>query len=102
MIDPDILASIKRHDLTGEHQQEVQRLLGVKRRREDQLVNRIETQLELLADELEQVMPRTHPKFQAVLMGAFIRRVTRAKRLAEAQREAEFDAYLDGGFPQGW
>lgn len=101
-IDPDILASLKAHDIGGERNAEVHRLINAKRARDEQLINQIETQLELLADGVEAVLPRTHPKFQSVLLLTFIRRITRAQQLREAKQQSDFDAYLDGRFPPGW
>ncbi len=53
-----------------------------------QTQRRLETQLELLADEVEQVMPRSHPLFEAVLLATAMRKVSQ-------QHEPE-EVYLGG------
>jgi hypothetical protein len=84
-IDPDILAVLKAIAASGE----VVRVAKVNAKHERQALDRMETQLELLSDELERVIPRSHPIFNTVLMGAAIHKVSRT------QEEPEFRSFLE-------
>ena len=55
--DPDILAALKTVAADGDSQ----RVLQAHKRHDEATQRRFETQLELLSDEVEKVVPRTHP-----------------------------------------
>lgn len=97
-IDPDILHALKAHDVTGERVAEITRQLKARKSHRDQTERRIETQLEFLIDEIEAVLPRTHPKFKAVLVETFVRRF--ARRLDSLHQPDE--SPLEKGWPKGW
>ena len=50
--------------------------------------------MELLADEVEELVPRNHPLFESVVLLTVIRKMERV--------EPEFNSYLDDGFPEGF
>jgi hypothetical protein len=91
-LDPDLLFVLKTLAANGE----LERVAKVKAKHEKQLEERVYTQVELLADEVERVVPRDHPLFMPVLLGTALRKVL------AAQQEPEFRSFLDEGFPQGW
>lgn len=93
-IDPDILHVLKKIAGSGERS----RVTKVKAKHDDQLWNRIETQVELLSDELERVIPRKDPLFMPVLMGAVIRKLA---RMDMEKEEPEYKSELDH-FPPSW
>ena len=88
-VDPDILFALK-----TVASDDSQRILNVKARHQKQAAQRFNTQMELLADEVERVVPRTHPLFDLVLILAVARKVERT------QQEPEFRSALE--FPNGW
>lgn len=73
---------------------ERKRVAKVKAKQRKRAEERLSTQLELLADELEAVIPKSHPLFDAVLMGVAIRKAL------HTQEEPEYRSCLE--FPQGW
>jgi hypothetical protein len=92
-LDPDILSVLRTIGASGESR----RVAKVTAKHERQAVDRLETQLELLAEEVEAVIPRTHPLFNIVLIGAALQKVLRTTA------EPEFRSYLDEGLPrQDW
>lgn len=97
-VDPDILYALKAHDVTGERRAEIKRQLKARKSHSDLTERHIETQLEFLADELEAVLPRTHPKFNIVLIETFVSRF--ARRL-QAQHQPD-PSPLEERWPEGW
>lgn len=91
-VDPDILFALKIVASDGDSQ----RVLKVKERHQQRLQEHFETQMQLLGDEVEKVVPRTHPLFDLVLTLAVVRKIERA----QAQQEPEFHSALE--FPNGW
>lgn len=91
-VDPDILFALKTVAGSGD----LQRVLKVKERHEKRLQEHFETQMQLLVDEVERVVPRNSPLFDLVLILAVARKIERS------QQEPEFKSFLDAGFPQGW
>lgn len=89
-VDPDIIAALK----TIAADEDSQRVLGVKARHAKQAAQQFETQMSLLSDEVERVVPRTHPLFELVLVLAVARKIQRT------QQEPEFRSPLE--FPNGW
>jgi len=91
-IDPDILFALKTVAADGESA----RVLQARKRHDEQAQRRFETEMELLTDEVEQMVPRTHPLFNLVLILAV------SRKLERKQQEPEFHSFLDENFPQGW
>jgi hypothetical protein len=91
-VDPDVLLAVKAISVTREGT----RKEHIKQKHSKQLEARFETQIELLIDEVERVVPRTHPDFMTVLALAVVRKV--AKQAAEP----EFKSFLGEGIPNGW
>lgn len=91
-VDPDILAALK----TVAADEDSQRVLNAKARHDKDTQQHFETQMELLSDEVERVVPRSHPLFELVLILAV------ARKMENKQREPEFRSFVDEGFPQGW
>lgn len=91
-IDPDVLAVLNAIVADGESE----RVATVKTKHEKQLEERIHTQIELLSDEVERVIPRSHPLFVRVLISTAIRKAL------HGQQEPEFRSFLDEGFPKDW
>lgn len=89
-VDPDIIAALKTVAADGDSQ----RVLGVKARHQKQNQQRFETEMQLLSDEVERVVPRTHPLFELVLILAVTRKIERT------HKEPEFRSALE--FPNGW
>jgi hypothetical protein len=92
-VDPDIFCALK--TVVAD---DSQRVLNVKARHQKQAAQRFETQMQLLADEVERVVPRTHPLFDLVLILAVARKIERT----EAQKEREYMPDFERGFPAGW
>jgi hypothetical protein len=88
-VDPDILFALKALAADGE----AQRVLQARKRHDEHTQRRFETEMELLSEEVERVVPRTHPLFNVVLALAVIRKVERSQ-------ETEFHSPLE--FPNGW
>jgi hypothetical protein len=89
-VDPDILRVLKAITADGESR----RVAKVTAKHEKQAVDRLETQLALLADEVAAVIPRTNPLFNIVLMGAAVQKVLRSQQEPEPPSDLEF--------PNGW
>ncbi len=91
-VDPDILFALR----TIASGKDAQRLPDVKARYEKRLQQHFETQMQLLVDEVERVVPRNHPLFELVLILAVARKVERK------EQEPEFVSDIEAGWPQGW
>jgi hypothetical protein len=89
-VDPDILAALKIVAADAD----TPRVLQARKRHDEHTKQRFETQMELLTEEVERVVPRTHPLFELVLTIAVARKVERT------QQEPEFRSALE--FPNGW
>jgi hypothetical protein len=89
-VDPDILSALK----TIAADADTPRVLQARKRHDAATQRRFETEMELLTDEVERVVPRTHPLFELVLTLAVATKVERT------QQEPEFHSALD--FPNGW
>ncbi len=90
-IDPDIRSVLAALAVLPERK----RVAKVKAKQRKRAENRLSTQLELLADELDSVIPRSHPLFNVVLMQVAIRKAL------HAHEEPEYKSCLDV-FPDGW
>ena len=86
-LDPDVMAVLEAMEKTPERRR--QQLVRAKHERQSQ--NRLETQLELLIDEVERVIPRTHPDFTMVVITAMLRKCAK-------QEEPEYKSALEEGF----
>jgi len=86
-LDPDVLAVLQAMDKTPERRR--QQLVRAKHERQSH--DRLETQLELLIDEVSRAMPRTHPDFMMVVITAMLRKF-------EKQQEPEYKCALEEGF----
>ena len=91
VIDPDILYALK--TLAND---DSDRLVKVQAMQAKRVQQQFETQMQLLVDEVERVVPRTHPLFDLVLTIAVARKVERK------QQEPEFQSDLEAGWPAGW
>jgi hypothetical protein len=91
-VDPDIIFALKKLAADGG----AQRVLKRKEKYEKRTERQFETQMQLLVDEVERVVPRTHPLFDLVLIVAV------ARKIEKSQQEPEFHSFVDEGFPQGW
>ena len=60
-------------------------MLQAHKRQDEATQRRFETQMELLSEEVERVVPRSHPFFDVVLILAVARKIERAEALAEAR-----------------
>ena len=89
-LDPDILFALK----TIASGEDSQRVVKAKANHEKQAEARFETQMQLLSDAVERVVPRSHPLFDLVLILAVARKVERS------QQEPEFRSALE--FPNDW
>jgi hypothetical protein len=89
-IDSDILDALKTVAGDGESR----RLLRARKRHDERTKQRFETQMELLSDEIERVIPRNHPLFESVMLLTVIRKLGNA--------EHEYIPDFERGFPQGW
>ena len=90
-VDPDILAVLNTIVANGESQ----RVAKTRKKYEQRAERQLETQLELLSDEVEAVIPRTHPLFESVLL------LTAIRKIARTQEEPEYKSALEV-FPNGW
>ena len=70
-IDPDIIAALRSIAADGESTRVVQ----ARKRHDEHTQRRFETQLELLSDEVEAVIPKDHPLFESVLLLTVLRKV---------------------------
>jgi hypothetical protein len=87
-IDPDIAAALKKVF-------EVRRLHHVgkiRQKQQQQALDKLETKIQLIADEVEEVLPTNHPAFEMVLALTVMEKLT---------KEPEFKSELDH-FPPGW
>jgi hypothetical protein len=89
-VDGDILAALK----TVAADADSQRLLRVKAKHEKQHQQTFETQMELLSDEVERVVPRGHPLFELVLILAV------ARKLERRQQQIDMNYFRGEGFPE--
>jgi hypothetical protein len=89
-VDPDILAALKTLAADGESQ----RVLQAHKRHDKATQRRFETEMELLSEEVETLVPRTHPLFDLVLLLAVARKVEHKQQEPECHSELEF--------PNGW
>jgi hypothetical protein len=89
-VDPDIISALKSVAGDGESQ----RVLKAHKRHDEHTQRRFETEMELLSEEVETLVPRTHPLFNLVLLLAVTRKIERT------QQEPEFHSALE--FPNGW
>jgi hypothetical protein len=89
-IDPDVIAAMKTLAVNGDRK----RAQSIRARQRKQPDTMLETHIELLIDEVERVIPRTHPDFMNVLLLAVLKKITRT--------EPEFKSYLEEGLPQGY
>jgi hypothetical protein len=89
-IDPDVKAALLTLSVNGDRK----RAQSIRARQRKQLDATFETHLELLIDEVERVIPRTHPDFMNVLLLAVVKKATR--------HEPEFKSYLEEGVPEGF
>ena len=89
-VDPDIVFALKTVAADGDSQ----RVLNAKARHEKHTEQHFETQMELLSDEVERVVPRSHPLFELVLILAVTRKMERK------QQDPEFHSALE--FPNDW
>lgn len=90
-VDPDIIAALRTIAASGSDE----RVVKTRKRHEEQLKERMNTFVELLSDELEEVIPRSSPLFLPVLMMVVMKKVA-------AQVPHERESFLDEGFPAGW
>src|SRR5271166_2619239 len=70
-LDPDIVAALRSIAADGESH----RVSQARKRHDEATQRRFETQMELLSDEVEQLIPRTHPLFESVLLLTVIRKI---------------------------
>lgn len=92
-VDPDIVASLKSLAAVGE----AARLMQVRKRHDAATKRRFETQMELLSDEVERVVPRNHPLFESVLFLTVLRKIQHTQQ--EPEIVIDFDEFP---FPNGW
>ena len=91
-VDPDILFALR----SIASSENAQRLPNIKARYEKRLQQHFETQMQLLMDEVERVVPRNHPLFELVLIVAV------ARKIELKEQEPEFISDIEAGWPQGW
>ena len=89
-VDPDIIAALK--SVVGDS--ESQRVLQAHKRHDEHTQRRFETEMELLSEEVETLVPRTHPLFELVLLLAV------ARKIENKQHEPEYVSALT--FPNNW
>lgn len=87
-VDPDIIAALT-NIASGADSPRVARAL---KRQDEATQRRFETQMELLSDELEQVIPKEHPLFESVLLLTVLRKIKPPEKEAPSELE----------FPNGW
>ncbi|HEX6822681.1 MAG TPA: hypothetical protein VF123_11535 [Candidatus Sulfotelmatobacter sp.] len=93
-LDPDLQHVLQKLGAGLKARCEADRLAKVQAKREQQLLDKLETTLELMGDELEAVIPRTHPMFNLILIEAVTHKV-----ISRLQKD-EFQSYIDEGFPK--
>jgi ketosteroid isomerase-like protein len=89
-LDPDVAWVLANMAATPERR----RQKAVRAKHKRQTADRLETQIELLSDEVERVIPKTDPNFVNVVIAAVLRKITRQ------QEEPEYKSGLE--FPEGW
>ena len=89
-VDPDILAALK----SVAADEDSQRVMRAHKLHDAATQRRFETEMELLSDEVEKLVPRSHPLFELVLILAV------ARKMEHKQQEPEFHSALE--FPHGW
>ena len=87
-VDPDIVAALRAIAGDGESA----RVSQARKRHDEATQRRFETQMELLADEVEELVPRNHPLFESVLVLTVLRKMQHT--------EPEVTSELE--FPAGW
>lgn len=87
-VDPDIIASLRNIAAGAEST----RVSQVRKRHDAATQRRFETQMELLSDEVEQIVPRNHPLFESVLLLTVLRKL----------QHDEPEVTSDLEFPNGW
>lgn len=87
-IDPDIVQALRAFPIAVEKQ----RVGKAHQRHKSMAEARVETHLALLSDELEQVIPRDHPMFDAVLLAAV------CLKIEKATAEPEYRSALEEGW----
>lgn len=85
-IDKDIIAALKSVAGDGESQ----RVLQARKRHDEHTQRRFETEMELLSEEVETVVPRSHPLFNLVLLLAVTRKIERTQQEPEVRSALEF------------
>jgi hypothetical protein len=90
-IDPDVLAVLQAMDKTPERR----RQKAVRAKHQKQSVDQLETQLELLVDEVSRAMPRSHPHFANVVIAVMLKKLAR-------HEEPEYKSALEDGVPPGF
>lgn len=90
-IDPDIAAAV-RIVFEARRAKHVGRIRAKHAR---QLEEKLTTQIELLSDEIEEVIPKSHPAFPLILLLAV------EGKVAKAFEEPEYVSALEE-FPDGW
>ena len=93
-LDPDLQHVLQKLGAGLRVRCEAERLAKVHAKRERQLLDKLETTLELMGDELEAVIPRTHPMFNIILIEAVTHKV-----INRLQKD-EFQSYIEEGFPK--
>jgi hypothetical protein len=90
-IDPDIAAAVRTvfEARRGKH------VGNIRAKHRKQAEERLATQIELLSDEIEEVIPKDHPAFPLILLLA-------VKSKMSKHCEQPEEPGLDEGFPQGW
>jgi hypothetical protein len=89
-VDPDLIAVLN----TIGANREARRVVKARKKYDEQTERQIETTMELLADDVERVVPRSNPLFESVLL------LTTIRKLANRFEEPEDASALE--FPNGW
>jgi len=90
-IDPDIAAAVR---TVFEHRR-AKHVGRIREKHRQQAEDKMTTQIELLADEVAEVIPPSHPAFQLILL------LVVEGKLAKAFEEPEYVSALEE-FPNGW
>ena len=90
-IDPDLLAVLNTIGVN----REARRVAKARKKYGEQAERQLETQMELLADEVERVVDRSNPLFESVLL------LTAIRKISNTLEEPEDASALDV-FPNGW
>lgn len=89
-IDPDIRKAVELVFLA----RRAKHARSIRVKHELQARDRLETKLQLIADEVEEVLPKDHPAFEMVLA------LTVMEKLTKHNQEPEYVSCLE--FPEGW